>query len=157
MPASDRIYGKRGVTTRADQSSTSVQRLLARPNSQASASSLFSAVCLLEACSTRTWEILGTPEIVASDAANPPTRTGAFIAKNAAETIKKLWMYRCFTTSSFNCVHRCVRQSSSFVLFQPAKPTRMCIDRGFECARRERFPDGIKIRPFLHVVTPVQY
>jgi hypothetical protein len=67
-----------------------VQRLLAHPNPQASASSLFSAVCLLETCSTRTWEIRGMPEIVASDPAGLPTRTGAFIAKNAAETIKKL-------------------------------------------------------------------
>ena len=90
-----------------------VQRLLTHPNLQASASSLFSAVCLLETCSTRTCEIRGIPEIIASDPAGLPTRTGAFMAKNAAETIKKLWMYRCFTTFSFNCVHRCVQQSCS--------------------------------------------
>src|SRR5471032_339812 len=133
-----------------------VQRLLAHPNPQASASSLSSAACLLEICSTRTCEIRGLPEIVASDPAGPPTRTGAFIAKNAAETIKKLWMYLCFTAFSFNCVHRCVQQSRTFVLFLPATPARMCIDRGFEYPRRERFPDDIKIRPFLHVVTPVR-
>jgi hypothetical protein len=100
---------------------TGLQRLLAHPNPQASASSLFSAVCLPETCSTRTCEIRGMPEILASDPASPPTRMGAFIAKNAAETIKKLWMYRCFTAFSFNCVHRCVKKSCTFVLFLPVK------------------------------------
>jgi hypothetical protein len=80
-------------------------------NPQASELSLLFVACLLEICSTRTCEIRGTPETVASDPAGPPTRTGVFIAKNAAETIKKLWIYRCFTSSSFNCVHRYVHQS----------------------------------------------
>ena len=44
----------------------------------------------------------------------------------------------------------------TIVLIPLAKPTRMRIDRGFEYPRRERFPDDIEIRPFLHVVTPVR-
>ena len=133
-----------------------VQRLLAHPNPQASASSLFSAVCLLETCSTRTWEIRGMPEIVASDPAGLPTRTGAFIAKNAAETIKKLWMYRCFTTFSFNCVHRRVQQSCS-----PCRQNRHeCATIGglkpLDASGSPMTSNDIRIRPFLHVVTPVR-
>jgi hypothetical protein len=56
---------------------------------QASASSLFSVACLLETCATRTCEVRGAAETNLSDPAGPPTRTGTFIAKNAAETIKK--------------------------------------------------------------------
>jgi hypothetical protein len=102
---------------------------------------LFSAVSLLETCSTRTCEIRGIPEIVASDPAGLPTRTGAFIAKNAAETIKKLWMYRCFTASSFNCVHRCVQQSCSSC--RQSRHEYATIG-GFETPRRGRFPDDIE-------------
>ena len=132
-----------------------VQRLLAHPNPQASASSLFSAVCLLETCSTRTCEIRGVPEIVASDPAGLPTRTGAFIAKYAAETIKKLWMYRCFTTFSFNCVHRRVQQSCS-----PCRQNRHeCATIGglkpLDASGSPMTSKDIQIRPFLHVVTPV--
>src|SRR5476651_2510829 len=65
------------------------QRLLAHPNPQASASSLFSAVCLLETCSTRTCEIRGMPEIVASDPVGLPTRTGELTTKNEAKPFKK--------------------------------------------------------------------
>jgi hypothetical protein len=120
---------------------------VALENPQAAESSLLSATCLFElfeTCSTRTCEIRGTPEIDASDLAGPPIRTGAFIAKKAAETIKKLWMYRCFTTSSFNCVHRCVQQ--------PRSRKRASIGV-FESSRHERFPNATEIRLFLHVVT----
>jgi hypothetical protein len=33
---------------------------------------------------------------------------------------------------------------STIVLVLPIKPKRMCIDRQFECPRRERFPDDIE-------------
>ena len=131
------------------------QRHLAHPNPQASASSLFSAVCLLETCSTRTCEIRGTPEIVASDPAGLPTRTGAFMAKNAAETIKKLWMYRCFTTSSFNCVHRCVQQSCSSWRQSRHECATIGSLNTLDASGSPMTSKDIQIRPFLHVVTPV--
>ena len=60
--------------------------------------------------------------------------------------------------SLFHCFLLQLRASvcPAIALVLPAKPTRTCIDRGFECARHERFPDDIEIRPLLHVVTPVQ-
>ena len=101
---------------------------------------MLSATCIFETGSTRTCEIRGTPEIDVSDPVGPPTRTGAFIAKKAAETIKKLWMYRCFTTSSFNCVHRCVQQ--------PRSCKRASIGV-FETSRYERFPASTEFWPLF--------